>query len=72
MIKQKYEEGTGNVWCDENTKFTDRSITSLKARLKRYYNDIPEHSFMSNRYVLNKIILLNNGPYNKGKKYAKK
>jgi hypothetical protein len=62
VIREKIQEAIsleldmiGNTYLDKETGIKSNSKTGLQAALKRYYLKIPDHSYLSNRYVLHMI-----------------
>ena len=44
-----------NVWQDEETGMTYATKQGLLAKVKRFNLDIPEHPYLSNRFVIDKV-----------------
>lgn len=44
-----------NVWEDEQTGLTYHTKQGLIAKVKRFNLDIPEHPYLSNRFVIHRI-----------------
>ena len=54
MVRLKFNREY-NVYQDEETRLTHHTKQGLLAKVKRFNNDIPEHPFLSNRFVIHRI-----------------
>ena len=53
MRYNKFKEAYEDIGSNQISS----SKTGLKAKVKRFKFDIPNHSFLSNRYIINKVVL---------------